>query len=147
MITPVDSLPLFPQMSNAADRLSIELEFVQCLANPAYLNCNKRSAPSLYLTILYNNLVLVEQGYLKDPKFLAYLSYLHSYLTASPPHRSLLLYPNGLQILGLLQREEFRRQIGEATAGVVDYIHKQQYHHWINYNASGHEHKLDYQQK
>ena len=34
-------------MSSLENRLAIELEFVQCLANPAYLNCNKiRKSPS-----------------------------------------------------------------------------------------------------
>lgn len=77
-------------------------------------------------------LVLVEQGYLKDPKFLAYLSRLASYLS-QPSYAVLLQYPNGLEVLRLLLKEEFRRLLGESTALIIDYVHKQQYHHWNHY--------------
>lgn len=76
----------------------------------------------------------MEQGYLKDKKFLAYLSYLNSYLSTAP-YAVLLVYPNSLSILLLLLRPEFRKQLMESTAAVVDYLHKQQYHHWLNYNT------------
>jgi hypothetical protein len=75
----------------------------------------------------------VEQGYLKDPKFLAYLDHLNSYMS-TPQYAVLLQYPNGLQILRLLLREDFRRQLNEATGSIIDYIHKQQYHHWHHLN-------------
>lgn len=74
--------------------------------------------------------VLVEQGHFKDPKFVAYLQYL-LYLS-QPPYTTLFSYPNSVAILRLLCREEFRRQLLEATGPIIDYIHKQQYHHWVN---------------
>ena len=37
------------------ERLAVELEFVQCLANPAYLNCNKLNASkSFHFTTLFS---------------------------------------------------------------------------------------------
>ena len=80
-------------------------------------------------------LVLVEQGYLKDKKFISYLQYL-LYLS-HPPFSSLLQYPNGLEILRLLNRSEFRKHLTEATGSIVDYIHKQQYHHWVHFSDNG----------
>ena len=80
--------------------------------------------------VLFFWLVLVEQGYLKDEKFLAYLEYLQ-YLTA-PPYTAAFTYPNGLQFLRLLNAPDFRKQLQEATAPIIDFIHKQQYHHWVH---------------
>lgn len=79
-------------------------------------------------------IVLVEQGYLRDPKFLAYLNYLLGYLS-QPVYTCLLQYPNGLEILRLLTREDFRKQLMESTAAMIDFIHKQQYHHWVQHKS------------
>lgn len=69
---------------------------------------------------------------MKDTKFLAYLQYL-MYL-GQAPYCSLLQYPNGLEMLRLLNRQDFRRQLCESPAAIIDYIHKQQYHHWAHLN-------------
>lgn len=53
------------------ERIVVELEFVQCLANPAYLQC--KFSLIIYSTIL---VVLQQKGLLEDAKFLAYLEYL-----------------------------------------------------------------------
>ncbi len=77
---------------------------------------------------------MVEQGYLKDQKFLAYLEYLQ-YLIAAP-YNAAFTYPNGLVFLRLLSASDFRKQLQEATGPVIDFIHKQQYHHWVYLSRS-----------
>ncbi|KAL2106113.1 hypothetical protein VUR80DRAFT_7251 [Thermomyces stellatus] len=73
-------------------RFEIELEFVQCLANPLYLNH------------------LAAQKYLSRPEFVAYLDYLQYW--SKPPYLKYLTYPGPtLRHLELLQRESFRRDI------------------------------------
>ncbi|PKS12086.1 hypothetical protein jhhlp_001382 [Lomentospora prolificans] len=73
-------------------RFEIELEFVQCLANPYYLNH------------------LAAQKYLSRPEFVAYLDYLLYW--SRPPYVKYLTYPGPtLRHLELLQQERFRRDI------------------------------------
>ena len=73
-------------------RFQIELEFVQCLANPNYLN------------------FLAQRGYFKDRCFINYLKYLYGYWT-KPAYVKFLKYPLCLHFLELLQHEEFRKEI------------------------------------
>ncbi|KAI1394785.1 SOH1-domain-containing protein [Hypoxylon fuscum] len=73
-------------------RFEIELEFVQSLANPFYLNH------------------LASQKYLTEPCFIAYLSYLRYW--TRPPYLKYLNYPGpSLKHLELLQEERFRQDI------------------------------------
>ncbi|KAI0388762.1 SOH1-domain-containing protein [Xylariaceae sp. FL0594] len=73
-------------------RFEIELEFVQCLANPFYLNH------------------LASQKLLNDPAFVAYLAYLQYW--SRPPYIKYLNYPGPtLKHLELLQGERFRQEI------------------------------------
>ncbi|KAL8922812.1 MAG: hypothetical protein Q9208_004937 [Pyrenodesmia sp. 3 TL-2023] len=73
-------------------RFELELEFVQSLANPYYLNH------------------LASQKLLQDPSFVAYLKYLQ-YFT-QPKYIVYLTYPGPtLKALELLQHEQFRREI------------------------------------
>ncbi|KAJ0159326.1 Mediator of RNA polymerase II transcription subunit 31 [Colletotrichum tanaceti] len=73
-------------------RFEIELEFVQSLANPLYLNH------------------LATQKLLTRPEFVAYLAYL-LYWTR-PPYLKYLMYPGPtLKHLELLQQEQFRLDI------------------------------------
>ncbi|CAD0096420.1 unnamed protein product [Aureobasidium mustum] len=92
-------------------RFELELEFVQCLSNPLYLNH------------------LATQKLLDDPEFIAYLSYLqyfartevHQILVVSPIstspcdppiHVSSSSYPGPtIRALELLQQERFRKDI------------------------------------
>ncbi|KAI9852366.1 MAG: hypothetical protein M1838_000888 [Thelocarpon superellum] len=70
-------------------RFELELEFVQCLANPSYLN------------------YLATQKLFDDAAFVAYLDYLQ-YFTR-PEYAKFLLYPGPtLKSLELLQQERFR---------------------------------------
>lgn len=73
-------------------RFEIELEFVQSLANPFYLNH------------------LASQKFLNDPAFIAYLAYLQYW--SRPPYIKYLNYPGPtLKHLELLQEERFRQDI------------------------------------
>ncbi|KAL8787897.1 MAG: hypothetical protein Q9213_001924 [Squamulea squamosa] len=73
-------------------RFELELEFVQALANPYYLNH------------------LASQKLLQDPSFVAYLRYLQ-YFT-QPEYTKYLSYPGPtLKALELLQQERFRQEI------------------------------------
>ncbi|KAF5531352.1 SOH1 [Fusarium mexicanum] len=73
-------------------RFEVELEFVQSLANPAYLNH------------------LASQKLLSQPAFVAYLAYLQYW--SKPPYLKYLTYPGPtLRHLELLQQEAFRQQI------------------------------------
>lgn len=107
-------LPKEPRVSiimpDDHDRLVMELEFIQCLANPAYLS------------------FLSQQGYLSDTKFIAYLTYLQYW--HQPEYASLVSYPNSLYFLKALLNEPFRREL--ANPECINHIHRQQYHHWLN---------------
>ncbi|KAI9794534.1 MAG: hypothetical protein M1816_004421 [Peltula sp. TS41687] len=73
-------------------RFELELEFVQCLANPMYLNH------------------LATQKLLDDPSFIAYLDYLQYFI--KPEYARFLTYPGPtLRALELLQQEKFRQEI------------------------------------
>ncbi|OAF68286.1 Mediator complex subunit 31 [Intoshia linei] len=75
-------------------RLEVELEFVQCLANPNYLN------------------YLAQHGYFKDRTFINYLIYL-MYWTRKE-YISLIRFPFALHILQALQSEKFRKQLTDS---------------------------------
>jgi mediator of RNA polymerase II transcription subunit 31 len=73
-------------------RFEIELEFVQALSNPLYLNH------------------LAAQKFLAQPAFVAYLAYLQYW--SRPPYVKYLTYPGPtLRHLELLQKERFRQDI------------------------------------
>jgi len=73
-------------------RFELELEFVQCLANPLYLN------------------YLATQKLFDNPSFVAYLSYLRYF--SKPEYTKFLTYPGPtLKALQLLQQEKFRQDI------------------------------------
>ncbi len=92
-------------------RFLVELEFVQCLANPHYLRW------------------LACEGYLREDKFIRYLDYLQYWKNAE--YAKFLIYPHCLRFLDLLQHEEFRAQLAAADDLYVREIHDQQYYHWL----------------
>ncbi|KAL1244504.1 Mediator of RNA polymerase II transcription subunit 31-A [Trichinella spiralis] len=69
-------------------RFQVELEFVQCLANPNYLN------------------YLAQRDFFKNPAFINYLKYLLYWKRQE--YAKYLKFPQCLHILELLQTEEFR---------------------------------------
>lgn len=92
-------------------RFQIELEFVQCLANPNYLN------------------FLAQRGYLKEKAFVNYLNYLQYW--KKPEYSRYLKYPMCLYFLELLQYEHFRRETSNAQC--AKFIEDQQLLHWQHY--------------
>ena len=92
-------------------RFQIELEFVQCLANPNYLN------------------FLAQRKYLQSPQFVAYLRYLQYW--RQPEYAKYLRYPMCLYFLDLLQYEHFRKEISSSHA--AKFIEDQQLLHWQHY--------------
>ncbi|OAQ67065.1 mediator of RNA polymerase II transcription subunit 31 [Pochonia chlamydosporia 170] len=84
--------PTDEPMYGGYSRFEIELEFVQSLANPFYLNH------------------LASQKLLTQPAFIAYLAYLQYW--TKPPYLKYLTYPGPtLKHLELLQEERFRQDI------------------------------------
>ncbi|XP_058058667.1 mediator of RNA polymerase II transcription subunit 31 isoform X1 [Anopheles bellator] len=75
-------------------RFQVELEFVQCLANPNYLH------------------FLAQRGYFKDTAFVNYLKYLLYW--KEPEYAKYIKFPMCLYFLDLLQYEHFRREIVSA---------------------------------
>ena len=112
---------LFDQ-ENDCKRFQIELEFVQLLANPNYLN------------------YLAQRGYFRQDSFLNYLKYLTYRPTAStsPAYCKYLAYPQCLALFELLQREQFLKDIVNVQcAKFVDeqllliWLHYKKRHDWI----------------
>lgn len=75
-------------------RFQIELEFVQSLANPNYLN------------------FLAQRGYFRQQTFLNYLKYLLYW--KEPDYVKYIMYPQCLSLLELLQHEQFLKEIVNA---------------------------------
>lgn len=81
-------------------RFEIELEFVQSLSNPFYLNH------------------LASQHLFQDPAFVAYLDYLRYF--AKPEYLRFINYPGPtLKALELLQQERFRTEILNPQVAAV----------------------------
>ncbi|KAL2016828.1 hypothetical protein VTK56DRAFT_2951 [Thermocarpiscus australiensis] len=88
---PPESTPDGPKYGGFT-RFEVELEFVQSLSNPQYLN------------------YLASRKYLTNPAFVAYLDYLQYW--TRPPYLKYLTYPTAtLRMLQLLQQEKFRQDI------------------------------------
>ncbi|XP_076045431.1 mediator complex subunit 31 isoform X4 [Oratosquilla oratoria] len=92
-------------------RFQIELEFVQCLANPNYLN------------------FLAQRGYFKEAPFINYLKYLLYW--KEPEYAKFLKYPMCLYFLDLLQHENFRKEI--VNGQCCKFIDDQMILHWQHY--------------
>ncbi|XP_067640668.1 mediator of RNA polymerase II transcription subunit 31 isoform X2 [Eurosta solidaginis] len=92
-------------------RWQVELEFVQCLANPNYLN------------------FLAQRGYFKDQAFINYLKYLQYW--KEPEYAKYLMYPMCLYFLDLLQYEHFRREI--VNSQCCKFIDDQAILQWQHY--------------
>ncbi|XP_033238318.1 mediator of RNA polymerase II transcription subunit 31 isoform X2 [Drosophila pseudoobscura] len=92
-------------------RWQIELEFVQCLSNPNYLN------------------FLAQRGYFKDQSFINYLKYLQYW--KEPDYAKYLMYPMCLYFLDLLQYEHFRREI--VNSQCCKFIDDQAILQWQHY--------------
>ncbi|XP_050316030.1 mediator of RNA polymerase II transcription subunit 31 isoform X1 [Anthonomus grandis grandis] len=92
-------------------RFQVELEFVQCLGNPNYLN------------------FLAQRGFMKESTFINYLKYLLYW--KEPEYAKYLKYPMCLYFLDLLQYEHFRREL--VNAQCTKFIDDQQILLWQHY--------------
>jgi len=92
-------------------RFQVELEFVQCLANPNYLN------------------FLAQRGIFKEATFINYLKYLLYW--RQPEYAKYLKYPQSLHMLELLQYEQFRKELMNSQC--ARFIDDQQLLHWQHY--------------
>jgi mediator of RNA polymerase II transcription subunit 31 len=92
-------------------RFQIELEFVQSLANPNYLN------------------FLAQRGYFSNPTFRNYLKYLEYW--KEPDYSKYLVYPQCLSLLEMLQHEQFLKEIVNAQCS--KYIDEQLLLLWLHY--------------
>ena len=96
---------------NEIQRFQAELEFVQCLANPNYLN------------------YLAQHKFFKEEEFVNYLAYLLYW--KQPQYAKFIKYPQSLHLLDLLQDERFRTEL--VNVPCVKYIEEQQILHWGHY--------------
>ncbi|GAU94325.1 hypothetical protein RvY_06117 [Ramazzottius varieornatus] len=92
-------------------RFQAELEFVQCLANPHYLN------------------FLAQRGYFKNKNFINYLKYLLYW--KQPEYLQFIKYPYCLTFLDLLQHDAFRQQL--VNPQWARFIDDQQVLFWQHY--------------
>jgi mediator of RNA polymerase II transcription subunit 31 len=92
-------------------RFQVEMEFVQCLANPNYLH------------------FLAQRGFLKDPSFVNYLKYLQYW--QEPQYVKYLKYPICLHFLQLLQHETFRKEC--VSGQCARFLDDQVILHWQHY--------------
>jgi len=104
-------LPFIETEEQQKIRFQIELEFVQCLANPNYLN------------------FLAQRGFFKETTFINYLKYLTYW--KEPDYTKYLKYPQCLMMLDLLQSEHFRKELMNSQC--TRFIDDQQLLHWQHY--------------
>ncbi|KAI8852267.1 SOH1-domain-containing protein [Chytridium lagenaria] len=97
----------------ASSRFMRELEFVQCLANPKYLQ------------------FLAQNRYFDDEAFLNYLKYLSYW--REPQYAKFIVYPYCLEMLDYLQFKAFREAV--ASENTVHFIHQKEFYHWNNWRA------------
>eukprot|EP00924_Labyrinthula_sp_SR-Ha-C_P013621 maker-scaffold_5-snap-gene-8.12-mRNA-1 protein AED:0.02 eAED:0.02 QI:99/1/1/1/0/0/2/287/129 len=89
-------------------RFDTELEFVQTLANPDYLN------------------FLAQNLFFEDETFLNYIKYLQYW--RDPKYSKYIIYPQSLYFLNLLSDEEFRTKLKNPE--VCKFISQQQISQW-----------------
>jgi mediator of RNA polymerase II transcription subunit 31 len=97
-----------------SQRFLMELEFVQALSNPQYLQ------------------FLALNRFFQEKAFINYLQYLLYW--KKPEYARYLVYPQSLHFLELLQDETFRRQL--LSKPFVEMIHAQQFYHWRFYGLN-----------
>jgi mediator of RNA polymerase II transcription subunit 31 len=92
-----------------ANQFELELEFIQCLASPAYLHH------------------LATTGVFQEASFLEYLEYLQYW--KKPEYVKYLSYPHCLYFLDLLlNNPTFRREL--ANIPFRNFVHEQQFYSW-----------------
>ncbi|KAF9512169.1 hypothetical protein BS47DRAFT_1486428 [Hydnum rufescens UP504] len=94
-------------------RFEFELEFVQSLANPHYLQS------------------LAQQNILSQPSFVLYLDYLQYW--TGPEYARFVVYPHALHHLSLLQNPGFREAL--KNTATAQWLSEKQFDHWRTWRA------------
>ncbi|XVF49460.1 hypothetical protein PTKIN_Ptkin04bG0014400 [Pterospermum kingtungense] len=102
---------VYKDPDDGRQRFLLELEFVQCLANPTYIH------------------YLAQNRYFEDEAFIGYLKYLQYW--QRPEYIKFIMYPHCLYFLELLQNANFRNAM--AHPANKELAHRQQFFFWKNY--------------
>lgn len=111
---------VYKDPDDGRQRFLLELEFVQCLANPTYIH------------------YLAQNRYFEDEAFIGYLKYLQYW--QRPEYIKFIMYPHCLFFLELLQNANFRNAM--AHPGNKELAHRQQFYFWKNYRNNRLKHIL-----
>ncbi|EOY22723.1 Mediator of RNA polymerase II transcription subunit 31 isoform 2 [Theobroma cacao] len=109
--SPSSPKTVYKDPDDGRQRFLLELEFVQCLANPTYIH------------------YLAQNRYFEDEAFIGYLKYLQYW--QRPEYIKFIMYPHCLYFLELLQNASFRN--GMAHPVNKELAHRQQFFFWKNY--------------
>ncbi|KAL5225512.1 hypothetical protein ABZP36_012151 [Zizania latifolia] len=146
-----------PDPNDARQRFLLELEFIQCLANPIYIHCTVSSYPLpllFYLVWVTSGLALfvepilsapasktvdlAQNRYFEDEAFIGYLKYLMYW--QRPEYIKYIMYPHCLFFLELLQNATFRNAMAHPASKEI--AHREQYFFWKNYRNNRLKHIL-----
>ncbi|KAK9741917.1 hypothetical protein RND81_03G137400 [Saponaria officinalis] len=111
---------VYKDPDDGRQRFLLELEFIQCLANPTYIH------------------YLAQNRYFEDEAFIGYLKYLQYW--QRPEYTKFIMYPHCLYFLELLQNPNFRNSM--AHPGSKELAHRQQFYFWKNYRNNRLKHIL-----
>lgn len=111
---------VYKDPDDGRQRFLLELEFVQCLANPTYIH------------------YLAQNRYFEDEAFIGYLKYLQYW--QRPEYIKFIMYPHCLYFLELLQNANFRNAM--AHPANKELAHRQQFFFWKNYRNNRLKHIL-----
>ncbi|KAL8466296.1 hypothetical protein ACS0TY_035417 [Phlomoides rotata] len=111
---------VYKDPDDGRQRFLLELEFIQCLANPTYIH------------------YLAQNRYFEDEAFIGYLKYLQYW--QRPEYLKFIMYPHCLYFLELLQNPNFRNAM--AHPANKELAHRQQFYYWKNYRNNRLKHIL-----
>ncbi|KAL3819554.1 hypothetical protein ACJIZ3_005459 [Penstemon smallii] len=111
---------VYKDPDDGRQRFLLELEFIQCLANPTYIH------------------YLAQNRYFDDQAFIRYLKYLQYW--QRPEYIKFIMYPHCLFFLELLQNPNFRNAM--AHPANKELAHRQQFYFWKNYRNNRLKHIL-----
>ncbi|XP_062092250.1 mediator of RNA polymerase II transcription subunit 31 isoform X1 [Humulus lupulus] len=118
--SPSSQKSIYKDPDDGRQRFLLELEFVQCFANPTYIH------------------YLAQNRYFEDEAFIGYLKYLQYW--QQPEYMKFIMYPHCLFFLELLQNANFRNAM--AHPGSKELAHRQQFYFWKNYRNNRLKHIL-----
>ncbi|XP_004307765.1 PREDICTED: mediator of RNA polymerase II transcription subunit 31 isoform X1 [Fragaria vesca subsp. vesca] len=115
-----DTQEIYKDPDDGRQRFLLELEFIQCLANPTYIH------------------YLAQNRYFEDEAFIGYLKYLQYW--QRPEYTKFIMYPHCLFFLEQLQNANFRNAM--AHPANKELAHRQQFYFWKNYRHNRLKHIL-----